>query len=87
LGLEKERGKRHGCGGAYKGLSLTDIEENMRKGLASSTDSKEAKNDGAEKAMLTWKRKEREWMEGVEEGLVGTQRKNKKKEVTGSTCE
>jgi hypothetical protein len=32
--------------------------------------------------MLTWKRKEREWMDGLEEGAVGTQGKikNKKKE-------
>jgi hypothetical protein len=33
--------------------------------------------------MLTWKRKEREWMRGLEEGAVGTQGKIKNKKNEG----
>jgi hypothetical protein len=64
VGQKGSGDKRPFNGGVYSGPSLTEIEKNMKEAQANIKEAREIENEGATKAMVTWKRKEREWMEG-----------------------
>jgi hypothetical protein len=55
--------KRLSSGGVYRGPTIAEIEKNVTKEKTSGKGQTETEDEDTGKAMVTWKRKEREWLE------------------------
>jgi hypothetical protein len=61
LGLKGSGEKWPSSGGVYMSPTLAEIEKNVKQAKALSNEQNGPENEGTVKAMVTWKRKEREW--------------------------
>ena len=77
LGPKGSGENRPSSGGIFSGPTLAEIERNVKEAQALHTEQNEVETEGPGKAMVTWKRKEREWLdEAVHKNEGGGNGKN-----------
>lgn len=81
VGLDSTVDKRPSLGGIFKGPNIVDVENTVKKAQANSKNSKGVEGEAAAEAIVTWKRKERDWVEEIEFLVTGSQGDSKKKGV------
>ena len=67
MGLNGSGVRKQSSGGVYSGPRLADIEKNVQAAQAHSIVSKGSGSEEEGTSMLTWKRKEREWLKSSKE--------------------
>lgn len=71
VGRKGYEDKRANTGGVYTGLCFAEIEKTVKEAQTNASTGNE--NGGIATALVTWKRKERDWLEGPEEGKKDTE--------------